>query len=178
MSVKTKDSSKFAAAYIRVSTDEQAELSPESQLEEIKKYAQREGFILLQKQIYIDEGISGKKAERRPEFMRMIATAKEKDCPFSTILLWKFSRFARNQEESIFYSALHMRHRRHKHNRTSDCRAFWLSDRTYHRMDGRVLLHPPQSRGKTQYEGKRRTGQASSGSVLWIQSGKWRFGSK
>ena len=106
MSVKAKDSSRFAAAYIRVSTDEQAELSPESQLEEIKKYAQREGFILLQNQIYIDEGISGKKAERRPEFMRMIATAKEKDCPFSTILLWKFSRFARNQEESIFYKSI------------------------------------------------------------------------
>ena len=30
-----------AAAYIRVSTDDQAELSPDSQLEEIKKYASR-----------------------------------------------------------------------------------------------------------------------------------------
>lgn len=88
----------FCAAYIRVSTDDQAELSPETQLEEIRKYAQREGIILLQEQIYIDSGISGKKAERRPEFMRMIATAKEKDCPFSVILLWKYSRFARNQE--------------------------------------------------------------------------------
>ena len=97
---------RFAGAYIRVSTDDQAELSPETQLEEIRKYAQREGFILLQDQIYIDSGISGKKAERRPEFMRMIATAKEKDCPFSVILLWKYSRFARNQEESIFYKSI------------------------------------------------------------------------
>lgn len=97
---------RFGAAYIRVSTDDQAELSPETQLEEIRKYAQREGIILLQDQIYIDSGISGKKAERRPEFMRMIATAKEKDCPFSVILLWKYSRFARNQEESIFYKSI------------------------------------------------------------------------
>ena len=97
---------RFCAAYIRVSTDDQAELSPETQLEEIRKYAQREGIILLQEQIYIDSGISGKKAERRPEFMRMIATAKEKDCPFSVILLWKYSRFARNQEESIFYKSI------------------------------------------------------------------------
>ena len=37
-----------AAAYIRVSTDDQAELSPDSQLEEIKKYASREGLRLLQ----------------------------------------------------------------------------------------------------------------------------------
>ena len=96
----------FAAAYIRVSTDEQAELSPESQLEEIRKYAQREGLILLGDQTYIDAGISGKKADKRPQFMKMIATAKEKDCPFSVILLWKYSRFARNQEESIFYKSV------------------------------------------------------------------------
>ncbi len=97
---------RFGAAYIRVSTDEQTELSPESQLEEIRKYAQREGILILEDQIYIDAGISGKKADRRPEFMRMIATAKERECPFSVILLWKYSRFARNQEESIFYKSI------------------------------------------------------------------------
>lgn len=97
---------RYAAAYIRVSTDDQAELSPDSQMEEIRKYAQREGLFLLDDQIYIDAGISGKKAERRPEFMRMIAHAKAESCPFSVILLWKFSRFARNQEESIFYKSI------------------------------------------------------------------------
>ena len=97
---------RYAAAYIRVSTDDQVELSPDSQLEEIRKYAQREGLLLLGDHIYIDAGISGKKAERRPEFMRMIAQAKAEDCPFSVILVWKFSRFARNQEESIFYKSI------------------------------------------------------------------------
>lgn len=96
----------FAAVYIRVSTEEQAELSPETQLEKIEEYAQREGIIILRDHIYVDAGISGKKAERRPEFMRMIAAAKEKDCPFSVLLLWKFSRFARNQEESVFYKSV------------------------------------------------------------------------
>lgn len=105
MSVQPK-TPQFGSAYIRVSTDDQAELSPESQLEEIRKYAQREGILLLDDQIYIDAGISGKKAERRPEFMRMIAAAKSPDCPFSVILLWKYSRFARNQEESIFYKSI------------------------------------------------------------------------
>lgn len=95
-----------AAAYIRVSTDDQAELSPDSQLEELHKYAQREELILLNDCVYIDAGISGKKADRRPEFMRMIAQAKEENCPFSVILVWKFSRFARNQEESIFYKSI------------------------------------------------------------------------
>lgn len=97
---------RYAAAYIRVSTDDQVELSPDSQLEEIRKYAQREGLLLLNDHIYVDAGISGKKADRRPEFMRMIAQAKEEHCPFSVILLWKFSRFARNQEESIFYKSI------------------------------------------------------------------------
>lgn len=97
---------RFAAVYIRVSTDEQAELSPETQLEKIRDYARREGIVILQDHIYVDAGISGKKAEKRPEFMRMIAAAKEKDCPFTSLLVWKFSRFARNQEESIFYKSV------------------------------------------------------------------------
>lgn len=95
-----------AAVYIRVSTEDQAELSPETQLAEVEKYARQEGITLLRDHIYIDAGISGKKAERRPEFMRMIAAAKEKGCPFQMILLWKYSRFARNQEESIFYKSI------------------------------------------------------------------------
>ena len=95
----------FAAAYIRVSTDDQAELSPESQLVEIQKYARREGIVLLSDHIYVDAGISGKKADRRPEFQRMIAAAKSNP-PFSILLVWKFSRFARNQEESIFYKSI------------------------------------------------------------------------
>lgn len=104
--VKTTTGPRFAAVYIRVSTDEQAELSPETQLEKIQEYARREGIVILQDQIYVDAGVSGKKATKRPAFMRMIAAAKEKDCPFSVLLLWKFSRFARNQEESIFYKSI------------------------------------------------------------------------
>ena len=96
----------MAAAYIRVSTDEQAEQSPESQLVEIRKYAASHGLVLPDDLIYVDEGISGKRSENRPAFLRMIGAAKEKPAPFDVILLWKFSRFARNQEESIVYKAL------------------------------------------------------------------------
>lgn len=102
----TPSGPRFAAVYIRVSTDEQAELSPETQLDKIRDYARREGILILEDHIYVDAGISGKKAEKRPQFMRMIAAAKEKDCPFSAVLVWKFSRFARNQEESIFYKSI------------------------------------------------------------------------
>lgn len=94
---------KTAAAYIRVSTDKQTELSPDSQIKEIRKYAKQHGYIVPNEFIFRDDGISGRKAENRPDFIRMIATAKQKPSPFSTILLWKFSRFTRNLEESIFY---------------------------------------------------------------------------
>ncbi len=36
----------------------------------------------------------------------MIAAAKSDSHPFDVILVWKFSRFARNQEESIVYKSL------------------------------------------------------------------------
>lgn len=36
----------------------------------------------------------------------MISLAKQKPPLFSAVLVWKFSRFARNQEESIFYKSL------------------------------------------------------------------------
>lgn len=97
---------KTAAAYIRVSTDNQTELSPDSQIKEIRKYAKQHGYIVPNEYIFRDDGISGRKAEKRPEFIRMIAIAKQKPAPFSAVLLWKFSRFARNQEESIFYKGM------------------------------------------------------------------------
>lgn len=97
---------KTAAAYIRVSTDNQMELSPDSQIKEIRKYAKQHGYIVPNEFIFRDDGISGRRAEKRPEFIRMIATAKQKPAPFSAVLLWKFSRFARNQEESIFYKGM------------------------------------------------------------------------
>ena len=97
---------KIAAAYIRVSTDDQVEYSPESQIKAIKEYAKRNGYVLPSEHIYIDEGISGKTANKRPSFLRMIGVAKSKPKPFDAILLWKFSRFARNREDSIVYKSM------------------------------------------------------------------------
>ena len=97
---------KLAAVYIRVSTDDQTELSPDSQLETIRAWAKDHGYLIPDRYIFVDEGISGRSASRRPAFNSMIALAKEKDRPVEAILLWKFSRFARNQEESIFYKSM------------------------------------------------------------------------
>ncbi len=102
----TSPAVKIAAAYIRVSTDDQIEYSPDSQLKVIRNYAKNNGFIVPDDYVFMDEGISGRKAEKRPAFMRMIGLAKTKPKPFDAILLWKFSRFARNREDSIVYKSM------------------------------------------------------------------------
>lgn len=100
------ENGKRAAAYIRVSTEEQTELSPDSQLQELQSYAKANGYQLLEKHLYVDEGISGKNTKKRMAFNRMIGAAKTKPKPFDAILLWKFSRFARNREDSIVYKSM------------------------------------------------------------------------
>lgn len=95
------------AAYIRVSTDDQLEYSPESQLEEIKRYCLQHNILLPSEFIFVEEeGRSGRKSSNRYAFQNMIAMAKTKPKPFDVIVLWKFSRFARNQDESTFYKSM------------------------------------------------------------------------
>lgn len=64
------------ACYIRVSTEEQTEFSPDAQLRVLKEYAKKNDIMLTKKHIYIDEGISGRKAEKRPAFMQMVLVYK------------------------------------------------------------------------------------------------------
>lgn len=97
---------KTAACYIRVSTDDQLEYSPDAQLREIRKYAASHDLFLDPAHIYMDEGISGRTAAKRPAFNKMIGVAKLKPRPFDTILLWKFSRFARNREDAVVYKSM------------------------------------------------------------------------
>ncbi|MEA4921547.1 MAG: recombinase family protein, partial [Clostridiaceae bacterium] len=97
-----KSAPKRAAAYIRASTDMQQAVSPESQLEKIKEYAEKNDYLLPPQLIYMEsEGVSGRSTARRDAFNRMIAEAKRKPAPFDAVLVCKFSRFARNQEESV-----------------------------------------------------------------------------
>ena len=95
---------KIACAYIRVSTADQEEYSPDAQIRLLKEYAKNNDMVITD--IYQDLGISGRKADKRPEFQTMIGQCKSKDHPYDAILVWKFSRFARNQEESIVYKSL------------------------------------------------------------------------
>lgn len=95
---------KNAAAYIRVSTEDQTEYSPDAQLRELRDYAAANGMVLVK--TYADEGISGRRAEKRPGFMQMVADARSAAHPFDVILVHKFDRFARNREDSIVYKSM------------------------------------------------------------------------
>lgn len=94
-----------AAAYIRVSTDDQIEYSPDSQLKKIREYAFSHNMCIPEEYIFVDEGISGRTAIKRPAFQNMISIAKTTHC-FQKILVWKFSRFARNRQDSILYKSM------------------------------------------------------------------------
>lgn len=98
-------SSKVAALYIRVSTEDQAELSPDAQKRLLLDYAKKNDIIVPGDFVFT-ESVSGRHAQKRPEFQKMIALAKQPSHPIDAILVWKFSRFARNQEESIVYKSM------------------------------------------------------------------------
>lgn len=96
----------IGSAYIRVSDERQDEYSPDSQLKKIREYAAKEGYLIPDEYVFYDDGISGRSTKKRDDFNRMITIAKEKNHPFDVIYVWKFSRFCRNQEESIVYKNL------------------------------------------------------------------------
>lgn len=97
---------KTAACYIRVSTEDQLEFSPDAQLRAMKRYCAENDLLLPEEFIYIDEGISGRSARKRPAFQNMIKKSKSNPKPFDVILVHKFDRFARNREDSVVYKSL------------------------------------------------------------------------
>lgn len=101
-----KKEKRICAAYIRVSTHDQEEYSPESQIKLLRDYAKKHDLILPDEFIFRDDGISGRGVKKRTAFQEMIAAAKSDQDLFSVILVWKFSRFARNQEEAIVYKSM------------------------------------------------------------------------
>lgn len=76
-------------AYIRMSTDKQED-SPERQRKQIEAYANKRGYSITE--VYCDNGIPGDD-HSRPEFMRMMADARERK--FDIILIDEPSRLSR-----------------------------------------------------------------------------------
>lgn len=96
-----------AALYCRVSSGRQAsrETPIEGQVEKGRKFINERGWVCLSEHTFIDEGQSGR-TDDRPAFQQMIALSKQTPKPFDVIVVWKFNRLARNQEDSRMYKAL------------------------------------------------------------------------
>jgi site-specific DNA recombinase len=93
------------AAYVRVSSEEQiGNYSIDAQKRAIEAWVVTNGGILTQ--VYIDEGHSGRTAER-PAFKRLRQDARKRK--FDAIVVHKFDRFARNRTESLAIKSL-LRH--------------------------------------------------------------------
>ena len=97
----------IGARLYRVSTDDQTELSPDAQLRVILEAAKKDGIVIPQEFVFMeDRGRSGRRADNRPEFQRMISTARQIPPPSGISISGSLSRFARNQEESAFYKGI------------------------------------------------------------------------
>lgn len=92
------------AIYARVSTEHEAQLSAlGNQLDWYKPIlAARPDWTLTAQ--YIDEGITGTSAEKRPHFMQMIEDARQRK--FNMIITREVSRFARNTVDTLQYTRL------------------------------------------------------------------------
>lgn len=99
----------IAFAYIRVSGDAQADrgLPVAGQREAIERYAQGHNITLAR--IFVDEARPGS-TDDRPEFQAMMRLAHASPPPVDLILLWSWSRFARNQDDATFWKASLRRH--------------------------------------------------------------------
>ena len=85
--------------YGRVSTEHEAQLSAlENQMQWYDDVADRNpNWYVIKK--YIDEGITGTQAKKRPAFLRMIQDAKQKK--FDLIVTREVCRFARNTVDTL-----------------------------------------------------------------------------
>lgn len=96
------DDTRKVAIYARVSSDKEEQLSA---LENQKDWytpllQQHKEWKLIQ--MYVDEGITGTSAKKRPQFLKMIEDAQKGK--FDLILTREVSRFARNTVDTLQYT--------------------------------------------------------------------------
>jgi len=98
---------KKAIIYARYSPgSQQTSQSIEGQLKVCREYAAREGYQIMAE--YTDEKLTGKNADKRPNFMRMIAdSARER---WDYIIVYQLDRFSRNKYDNAIYKEKLSRH--------------------------------------------------------------------
>jgi DNA invertase Pin-like site-specific DNA recombinase len=94
--------SKFAAVYVRMSTEHQ-QYSTSNQMDVIREYAKRRGLEIVKE--YSDEGKSGLNIQGRDSLARMLQDVQNGAAEFASILVYDVSRWGRFQDadESAYY---------------------------------------------------------------------------
>ena len=77
-------------------------LSVPGQLRELRRYCSQHGYEIVKE--FHDDGFSGT-TDKRPGFQEMIAYAEEHPDEIDAVLVWSFSRFARNRVHAVVYKA-------------------------------------------------------------------------
>ena len=80
MTEQKSDDLRMGALYIRVSTHEQDELSPDAQKRLLLDYAKSNGIVVQKDAVFV-ESVSGRNVKKRKEFQRMIAQANSPEHP-------------------------------------------------------------------------------------------------
>jgi len=88
-----------AAIYARISTDKQNPLSPADQVRKCREYADRNGIVVLDAHLYVDE-LSGVGMDR-PFLQTLLRAALAPTRPFDVILVDDTSRLSRRTEGAL-----------------------------------------------------------------------------
>jgi DNA invertase Pin-like site-specific DNA recombinase len=88
---------KRCAIYARFSSQNQKELSIDSQVLACEEYAKKKGYEI--EDYFIDRAISGRNTEKRLKFLDMIEKAKNGE--FDCIITHKYDRFSRNAADML-----------------------------------------------------------------------------
>ena len=94
--------------YIRVSTEDQAKdgFSIHAQREKLTKYAEANDWDIFD--YYVDDGISGKNLEGRPEVTRLLKDVEEGK--INNVLIYKLDRLTRSVRDLIYLIELFEKH--------------------------------------------------------------------
>jgi site-specific DNA recombinase len=92
--------SSLLAAYLRDSGGEEQELSVEQQKKAVLDWANEHGYIISN--WFVDEARPGSDTIGREAFQEMISHFRSPRCREAGIVVWKFSRFARDLDDAQF----------------------------------------------------------------------------
>ena len=95
----------IAAILARKSTDQpgvaDAERSVTRQVEQARAYAARKGWIVDERSIFVDDGVSGAEFVKRPGFIRLMNALSPRP-PFQVLIMSEESRLGREQIETAY----------------------------------------------------------------------------